>query len=164
RYRSALLRSQERNADVSMASLADLSAREVIERVGSGDLPAERLVAALLERQRHFASLNTLTWIDEQRALQDACGIDRRRSRNETLGALAGLPLLIKDNIAVAGAPNAAGTPTLRDHVPARTAPVVQRLVDAGAIVLARANMHELAGGGTSSNPSFGVVANPYDP
>ena len=72
--------------------------------------------------------------------------------------------MLIKDNIAVAGAPNAAGTPTLRSHVPSRTAVVVQRLLDAGAIVLARANMHELAGGGTSSNPSFGVVANPYDP
>jgi len=147
-----------------MASPADLSACEAIERVRSGDLQAEQFIAVLLERQRRLASLNTLTWIDEQRALQDAREIDRKRSRNETLGALAGLPLLIKDNIAVAGAPNAAGTLTLRDYVPSKNAPVVQRLLDEEAIVFARANMHELAGGGTSSNPSFGVVANPYDP
>src|SRR5262245_8846699 len=146
-----------------MASLADLGAREVIERVHGGDVLAEQLVTALLERQRRFASLNALTRIDEQRLLEDARKIDRQRSRNETLGALAGLPLLVKDNIAVAGTPNAAGTLTLREHVPSKSAPVMQRLLDQGAIVFGRANMHELAGGGTSSNPSFGVVGNPYD-
>src|SRR6185295_19853844 len=99
----------------------------------------------------------------EQRSLQGAREIDRKRLSGERLGSLAGLPLLIKDNIAVAGTPNTAGTLTLREHVPEKNAPVVQRLLDEGALVFARANMHELAGGGTSSNPSFGAIANPYD-
>ena len=144
--------------------LIDLSACEVVDRVRSGELRAEDLMSVLLRRQRRLSSLNTLIWIDEQRALQDAREIDRKRSGGERLGSLAGLPLLIKDNIAVAGTPNTAGTLTLREHIPAKTAPVVQRLLDEGALVFARANMHELAGGGTSSNPSFGAVANPHDP
>lgn len=118
---------------------------------------------ALLERQRRFAALNALSWIDEPRALEDARRIDRKRASGSRLGTLAGLPVVIKDNIAVANTPNAAGTATLRASLSRQNAPVVQRLLDQDAIFMARANMHELAGGGTSSNPSFGVVANPYD-
>ena len=145
------------------AALSGLGAREVIERVRNGDLRAENYVAALLDRQRRFAALNALTWIDEPRALEDARRIDRKRASGAALGVLAGLPVVIKDNIAVAGTANSAGTATLRENIARHTAPVVQRLLEQDAIVFARANMHELAGGGTSSNPSFGVVANPYD-
>ncbi len=144
--------------------LVELSACEVVDRVRGGELRAEELVSVLLERQRRLSALNALVWIDEQRALQDAREIDRKRARGEKLGALAGLPLLIKDNIAVQGSPNAAGTLSLRDSVATTNAQVVQRLLDQDALVFARANMHELAGGGTSSNPTFGAVANPYDP
>jgi Asp-tRNA(Asn)/Glu-tRNA(Gln) amidotransferase A subunit family amidase len=144
--------------------LIELSAREVIDRVRGGELRAEELVSVLLERQRRLSSLNALSWIDEQRALQDAREVDRKRARGERLGTLAGLPLLIKDNIAVAGSPNAAGTPSLRDQIATKNASVVQRLLDQDALAFARANMHELAGGGTSSNPTFGPVGNPYDP
>lgn len=144
--------------------LAELSAREVIHRVRDGELRAEELVSALFERHRRLSSLNALLWIDEQRALQDAREVDRKRAKGERLGTLAGLPLLIKDNIAVKGSPNAAGTLSLRGHIATRNAQVVQRLLDQDALVLARANMHELAGGGTSSNPTFGAVGNPYDP
>jgi mandelamide amidase len=145
-------------------SLPGLGAREAVERVRRGELRAADYVRALLERQRRFASLNALVWIDEARALEDAHRIDRKHASGATLGTLAGLPVVIKDNIAVAHTPNAAGTLTLRDNLANQNAPVVQRLLDQDAIFLARANMHELAGGGTSSNPSFGVVANPYDP
>ena len=114
-----------------MASLADLGAREVIERVRNGDLRAEQLVATLLERQHRFATLRTLTWIGEQRALEDARQVDRGRSHNVRLGALAGLPLLIKDNIAVAGAPNAAGTIGLSSRVPHRRCSQLSPMLEA---------------------------------
>ena len=144
-------------------SLPELGARQGIDRVRRGELRAEDYVRALLQRQHRFESLNALSWIDGPRALEEARRIDRKRASGVTLGALAGLPIVIKDNIAVANTPNAAGTLTLRDNLARQNAPVVQRLLDQDAIFLARANMHELAGGGTSSNPSFGVVANPYD-
>src|SRR5262249_49161663 len=60
--------------------------------------------------------------------------------------------------------PTTAGTPALATHRPKQNAPVVQRLLDAGALILGKANLQELAYGPTSNNAAFGPVRNPYDP
>ena len=71
----------------------------------------------------------------------------------------------MKDNINTADLPTSAGTPALRNARPSRNAPSLQKLLDAGAIVIGKANMHELAFGITSTNLSSfaGPVKNPYD-
>lgn len=143
--------------------LLELSAEEAVRRIARAELRAEEYASHLLSRCRELKSLNTVTWIDEARVLEAARAVDRRRARGERPGQLAGLPFIVKDNIDVAGTPSAAATLTLRDNIAKSNAPVVQRLLDCDAIFFARANMHELAGGGTSSNPSFGTVRNPYD-
>jgi len=89
--------------------------------------------------------------------------LDRARARGETLGSLAGLPFIVKDQIDVAGYATTAGTPALRHYMPSHNAVVVDTLVRSGAIVFAKANMHELAFGITSNNGAFGPVRNPYD-
>jgi mandelamide amidase len=144
--------------------LLELSAAEVIERIAQGQVSAENFARHCVARARELESLKTLTWIDEARVLEGARTLDRRRARGEQLGMLGGLPLIVKDNIDVAGMPSAAASPALKGNIAKRHAPVVERLLEAGAIVLARANMHELAGGTTSSNPTYGAVRNPYDP
>ena len=96
-----------------------------------------------------------------------------KEAGGDVRGRLHGLPLVIKDNIDVAGFPTTAATPALFDHRPGRTAPVAEKLLAAGAIVMAKTNMHELAfSPGITKSPGdasalvfggHGNARNPYD-
>jgi mandelamide amidase len=120
-------------------------------------------VSAAIRRAEAERDLNAFITLDGKRALEAAKAADAARKKGAHLGALHGVPIIIKDNIHVAGLPNTAGTPALRNFVPKENAPVVQALIDAGAIVLGKANMHELALSVSSNNATFGPVRNPYD-
>ena len=78
--------------------------------------------------------------------------------------APAGRRLVVKDSIDAVGFPTRAGSPALPGHLATTSAPVVQRLVDAGFVVIGKANMHELSFGVTSTNAWLGPVRNPADP
>jgi aspartyl-tRNA(Asn)/glutamyl-tRNA(Gln) amidotransferase subunit A len=79
-------------------------------------------------------------------------------------GPLSGKTLLVKDLIDTAGIRTTYGSKIYEEHVPERTAPAVQALVDAGALVVGKANLHEFAWGVTSQNPWYGTVKNPLHP
>jgi aspartyl-tRNA(Asn)/glutamyl-tRNA(Gln) amidotransferase subunit A len=79
-------------------------------------------------------------------------------------GPLSGRRLIVKDLIDTAGIRTTYGSKIYADHIPDRTAPVVQRLVDGGAVVVGKANLHEFAWGVTSQNPWYGTVKNPLHP
>jgi aspartyl-tRNA(Asn)/glutamyl-tRNA(Gln) amidotransferase subunit A len=79
-------------------------------------------------------------------------------------GPLAGKRLVVKDLFDTAGVRTTYGSKIYADHVPDRTAPAVQRLVDAGAVLVGKANLHEFAWGVTSQNPWYGTVKNPLHP
>jgi aspartyl-tRNA(Asn)/glutamyl-tRNA(Gln) amidotransferase subunit A len=79
-------------------------------------------------------------------------------------GPLHGKRLLVKDLFDTAGIRTTYGSKIYADNVPARTAPTVQRLVDAGAVIVGKANLHEFAWGVTSQNPWYGTVHNPAHP
>ena len=97
--------------------------------------------------------------------MQQPVAVDALRSSGGALPALAGLPIVVKDNINTRDLPTTGGTPALRGVRPSANAPTLQKLVDAGAIVLGKSNLHELAFGITSTNlsPFAGPVRNPYD-
>lgn len=146
-------------------SAVDLTATEVVAAIRSRRLGAEACVSALLARARALKDLNTWITLNEAGALAAARAIDAKVVAGQALPPLAGLPVIIKDNINSAGLATTAGTPALRDFIPADNAPALQALIDAGAIVLAKANLHELAFGITSTNfsPFAGFARNPYD-
>ncbi|CAD6541594.1 Mandelamide hydrolase [Paraburkholderia hiiakae] len=144
----------------------ELSATQAVEAIQAGQLKAADYVATLLARAQALSNLNAFTVLDVEGALAAAQRIDALGASERARLPLAGLPVIVKDNINTRGLQTSAGTPALEGFLPARHAPSVQRLVDAGAIILGKANMHELAFGITSTNlaPHAGPVRNPWDP
>src|SRR5215212_9207012 len=144
-------------------ALRELTARAIADQVRSGTLKSTDLVQALLAAAEERTALNALISLNPG-ALNRAAALDARAQRGDFAGPLHGVPIVVKDNIASAGLPTTAGTPALRDFRPQENALVLQRLLDAGAILLAKTNMHELAFGITSNNAGFGAVGNAYVP
>jgi mandelamide amidase len=129
-----------------------------------GELRVLEYVEVLLERCERYRHLNAFISQDPEKILEAARQADRVLSSRKVPGALHGIPILLKDNIDTADMPTTGGTPALKNHRPAKNAPIVQILIDAGAILFGKANLHELAQGITNSNRAFGQVRNPFDP
>ena len=147
----------------STTELLELSAVDAISKLKRGDLTAERYASALLAQCERCKPLNAFITLEREKVLEAAHAADRRRSSGEQLGALHGLPIPIKDSINTKDFPTTGGTPALRNFRPKEDAPVVRTLIDAGAIVMGKTNLHELSFGWTSDNLAFGAVHNPYD-
>lgn len=142
---------------------SNLTALELIAGFRTGDLSVEACAAALLDRVERHVDLNAFIRADRDHVLEAACAADARRASGAELGLLHGLPVVLKDNIDTADYPTTGGTPALADHRPKRNAPIVQAMIDAGAFVFGKTNLHELAFGVTSNNAACGPVRNPYD-
>jgi aspartyl-tRNA(Asn)/glutamyl-tRNA(Gln) amidotransferase subunit A len=125
---------------------------------------AESMVESALARiARVEPQLNAFISVRAEEALAEAREIDARRGRGEAVGALAGLPVAVKDNIDVAGLPTTAGSAFL-NHVAGTDAEVVRRLRAADAVVIGKTNLHEFAYGVTTNNPHHGPGRNAWDP
>jgi amidase len=132
-----------------------------------GETTSEQLVAAYLERISAYeygdAGLNAVLAVNPF-ALEEARELDRERARSGSRGPMHGIPVLVKDNFDVAGMATTGGSVALARHAPAEDAFQVRRLRDAGAIILAKTNLHELAYGITTISSAGGQTRNPYDP
>jgi aspartyl-tRNA(Asn)/glutamyl-tRNA(Gln) amidotransferase subunit A len=120
--------------------------------------------AALARIERLDPSLRAFLTLTADRALADARRADAELAAGRDRGPLHGIPIAVKDLFAIAGVPNTAGSLVYRNRVPAFDCAVVERLIQAGAVMLGTLNMHELAYGITSANPHFGAVRNPWNP
>jgi Asp-tRNA(Asn)/Glu-tRNA(Gln) amidotransferase A subunit family amidase len=142
--------------------LLELSATEASKLIRNGDLSSERYAASLLAQCNRNAALNAFIWLNRDGLLEAARASDQRRSKNPG-SVLRGVPIALKDNIDTTQAPTTAGTPALRGNQPRVDARVASSLFSAGALLLGKTNMHELAFGITSNNTAFGAVHNPYN-
>jgi indoleacetamide hydrolase len=144
-----------------MAKSTSPSAAEIVASIRDKKMTAVSAVRAALERAEELGDLNAFITLNRERALAAAAEIDAGKRS----GALAGLPIVVKDNINTVDLPTSGGTPALQNARPTANAPSLQKLLDAGAIVIGKTNLHELAFGITSTNlsPFAGPVKNPYD-
>jgi amidase len=120
------------------------------------------LYAARIEELNRV--INAIVTLDLDRASRDAATIDERLAQGDDVGPLAGVPMTIKDAIAVAGMRSTCGAVELQDHVPAEDAPAVAALRAAGAVIVGKTNVPRWCNAETEThNELFGTTNNPWD-
>lgn len=132
--------------------------------VRAGALTSSDLVEHALAAVERAADLNTLAYLDPGRARAEAAALDQEARAGAWRGPLHGVPVTIKDLYNVRGMPTRAGTRAPLPPIEPDEAPAVARLRDAGALILAKTNMVEIALGLSGENPWTGDVQNPRDP
>ncbi len=146
----------------------DLPAAQLAERVRGGSMLASDAVAAAYARADEVRAgregLNAVLWEDRPAALSAAADIDRRQAAGQALGELAGVPVMLKDNIAALGLPTTCGSRILQGYRSPYEATAVSRLREAGAVIMAKTNCDEFARGSSTEHSAYGPVRNPVDP
>ena len=123
----------------------------------------ELTVESLDRIARQNPKLNAFLTVLDKEARVSAAQADKERSAGIDRGPLHGIPVAVKDVFYMAGIRTTGGSKLFADFVPNYDAAVVERLREAGAIIVGKTSMHELAFGITSNNPHFGAVHNPWD-
>lgn len=143
--------------------MLDQSARAIRDGVASGQFSAVEVCRAFLDRiQSTNPTLNAFTLVAAERALAQAEAVDRRRAAGRLLGALAGVPVAVKDNLCVRGMRTTAASRILEQYVPPYDATVVERLEAADAVIVGKTNCDEFAMGSSNENSAWGPVCNPW--
>ncbi|EHR05959.1 indoleacetamide hydrolase [Bradyrhizobium sp. WSM471] len=142
-----------------------LTLTQAVADLRAGKITSTALTTEALARAEANADLNAFIALDEAGALKAAAAFDAADNKDKLLG---GVPIVIKDNIEVARLPCSAGTPALQHYVPKADAPVVAKLRAAGAVIIGKTSMHELAFGISGYNTAFKTgaefgVRNAYD-
>jgi aspartyl-tRNA(Asn)/glutamyl-tRNA(Gln) amidotransferase subunit A len=138
-------------------TIAGVRAALQTKKVSARELAAE--FYARIDRRN--SELNAYLTLSPERAYAQADRIDAAVARGETLPALAGVPIAIKDVISTRGVRTTCGSKILENYVPPYDATAVERLDKAGAVILGKTNCDEFAMGGSNENSAYGPVHNP---
>lgn len=141
-----------------------LTLKEMVSKIKSRELSSEEVVSSyltnILEKE---PQVNAFLTIMSEEALAKAEEIDKKIAAGEKLGALAGIPIAIKDNICTEGVSTTCASKMLEDFVPPYDATVIKKLLAEDAIIIGKTNMDEFAMGSSTENSAFKKTANPRD-
>ena len=151
-----------------MNALYHLTVRQILKGLKAGDFSSRQLTQAYLQRIEALnPRLNAYLYVAADSALQAASVADKllvkSRKTKAKLPPLLGLPIAVKDVLTVAGMPATCGSRILEGFVPTYNATAVQRLLDAGVVILGKTNTDEFAMGSSTENSAYGVTHNPWD-
>ena len=149
---------------MSLPDLAFASAAEAGRAIARREVSPTELARAVLERiERHDAALAAHVTVSGDRALAEAARAEAEIAAGHIRGPLHGVPIGLKDLFDTADLRTTAGSKILAAHVPDRDAAIVERLREAGTVLVGKHNLHEFAYGTTSDNPHYGPCRNPWD-
>ena len=153
------------NRDGRMTSSYMPDSFELAQAIAAGELSAcEALDACISRIEATDASVNAFTGTCFERALKEAQAVDAKRARGEVQAPLAGVPYAVKNLFDIEGEITLAGSKINRAHAPAKAdAFLVQRMKQAGAVLVGSLNMDEYAYGFTTENTHYGACHNPHD-
>ncbi len=144
--------------DITKETVASLS-KALNEEI----ITSEQLINIYLERINEYnAQYNALITINEN-AINEAKELDKERQNGNIKSSIHGIPIIVKDNIDVLGTATTAGSKALSDNYPNEDALIIRKLKDAGAIIIAKANMSKFAFYASSSSSDYGTVKNVYN-
>ena len=147
----------------AVVDITTMSITELAEALDKGYLTSELLVTLYLERiEAYNEEFNAIRQINEN-ALEEAKNLDKERKEGNVRSILHGIPIVVKTNIDVEGLATTAGSKALENNYPQEDAVVIQKLKDAGAIILASTNMSEFAFMASNSTSSYGSVKNAFN-
>jgi aspartyl-tRNA(Asn)/glutamyl-tRNA(Gln) amidotransferase subunit A len=147
-----------------MTSFTDLTLTEMQQGLDDGAFSSRELVQAALDRVKRLEpSLHAFLHVAGAAALRRADESDATRKEKGRSRPLLGIPVAIKDVLTVEGMPCTAGSKILEGFVPPYTATCVERLQDAGAVIIGKTNTDEFAMGSSTENSAYGVTHNPWD-
>lgn len=137
---------------------------EILNDISSGKRTAEAITRASLDKIKELnPKINAFVEVWEEDALKQAQAVDAKKARGEKLGALAGVPVAIKDNILYKGHKATCCSKMLENYVAPYNSTVVEKLLAADAVIIGRANMDEFAMGSSNQTSVYGPVHNPVD-
>ncbi|MEH0931500.1 Asp-tRNA(Asn)/Glu-tRNA(Gln) amidotransferase subunit GatA [Micromonospora sp. CPCC 205558] len=147
-----------------MSDLTGMTATEIASLVAGGETSAVEVTQAHLDRIAAVDDrVHAFLHVDTEGALAAARAVDERRAAGEELGPLAGVPVAVKDVLATRGVPTTVGSKILEGWRPPYDATIVQRLREAGTVMLGKTNMDEFAMGSSTEYSAYGPTFNPWD-
>ncbi|MDO6710940.1 amidase family protein [Aliiglaciecola sp. 2_MG-2023] len=155
---------QQHRTSAKEIDLTELTIAQIHQDYKNGEYNSQDLVKTYLKRiAQHNDKINAISVVNND-ALMIAAALDKEFIQTGKLRPLHGIPILVKDNINTANLPTTAGSLALVEYIPNQNAFIIQKLVDAGAIVLAKTNMAEWAFSPKHTESStIGITRNAYN-